>query len=905
MINQQSISRSEFLDTLNSGAPVITGNKRLAVSVRQAFDQAALGKGLVVWPTPPVLPWSSWLQQTWEDAVVSGTVPAPALLLTAQQEQRVWEDIISASLVDQPLQQVTGTVRRAQEAWQLLQSWRVPLDAAVFRYNDDSAAFWQWASRFEALCAARDWLSGARICDALLPAVAAGKYPVPDALLLLGFDELTPQQQVLLQALVAAGCEVRWLQLDAQLSRAVRTACVDARQEAGIMARWVRQRLAENPAAALGIVVPELATQRDIVTQALDRVLVPQVLQPGAQCSARPYNLSLGIPLSAYPVIDAALKLLGLLAPTVSLADAGTLLHSPFITGWPLESNARARLDARLRASGELNVTVKTLRYHAGKAQGEHACPVLAGLLDSWQHAVRECPRSDRAGHWSERFAGLLKAIGWPRGRPLSSDEYQAAEAWRDLLSAFAALEPVTEPMTATAALAQLRRSAAQRTFQPQSAAPVPVQVLGVLEASGLQFDGLWIMGLHDGIWPAAPRPNPFIPLPVQRNAGLPHASEERELTVARIMTRRMLASAEQVVVSYPERSGDEELRPSPLISHLPLEPSDSLSLWPATHWRDDVYRSARITTLQHDAAPPLASAETRGGSTVFKLQAACPFHAFAELRLGARPLGQAELGLDAMTRGSLVHRVLEKIWRDLQDHERLCAVEDTVLQVQVDAAVDSAIDEIAPHYPQTLTGRFRALEAARLSRQVLAWLALERQREPFRVLEQEQQHQANVGGVQVSLKIDRIDALPDGRNIVIDYKTGDVSPGKWFGERPDEPQLPLYSMAVGDHVAGLVFAQVRAGSMAFNGVTAAEGLVPGVKSWEKLSQTRTQLSWSAVLADWRATMERLGEAYRHGMSEVDPRRNPDACTHCELGPLCRINELTLLDGADDPEASA
>ena len=896
MIEQHTISLTEVFDALDRGMTVITGNKRLAGVTRQTFEQEAMEKGLEVWPTPDVLPWAAWLQRVWEEAVVSGAASAPELLLTSQQEQRIWEDIITESVADHPLQQVTGTVRRAQEAWQLMLSWRLSLNDAAFRYNSDSTAFFEWASQFEAKCAEKGWLSLARLSDELQRSVQAGELSTPTELMLIGFDELTPQQQSLLQTLVESGCDVHWMQLAGKESKAARIGCVDVRQESTTVARWIRQQLDENPDAEIGIIVTELASQRDIVIHALDEILVPHTLQPGRQSGARPYNISLGPPLSAYPIISTACKLLGLLAQTISLEDVGRLLRSPFIAGWEQEASARALLDGRLRETGELNVALKTLRYHASQTNKPYSCPVLAENLGSWVKAARDCPRTDSPGQWSERFAGLLKAIGWASGRPLSSEEYQAAEAWRELLGVFASLEPVTEPMAASTAVAQLRRMAGERTFQPQTGA-VTVQVLGMLEASGLEFDCLWIMGLHDGAWPAPPRPNPFIPLPLQRDAGLPHSSEERELQVSRTMTRRILTNADEVVVSFPQRSGDEELRPSPLITDLSIVDPDALLLWPAPTWRDDVHFSARLTTLEEDPAPALENEEVRGGSAVFKLQAACPFRAFSELRLGARALRQADIGLDAMVRGLLMHRVLEKVWHALNSHEQLVAMDATEVGVMVDTMVGEAIDEVASRYPQTFTRRFREMEAERLCRHVLEWLELEKQRVPFRVVEKEEKHEATAGGARVQLKIDRIDELADGRQLVIDYKTGEVKPSQWFGERPDEPQLPLYSMAVGSDIAGVLFAQVKAGGMAFNGVAEDEGLAPGVKSYERLAQTREANSWSEVLGDWRATMEGLGETFRNGEASVDPKQYPVTCTYCELKPLCRINELTVLDG--------
>ena len=902
-IAPQEASYAEVFEVLDKGMTVVTGNIRLAGVVRQKFEQELINRGNEVWPTPDVLPWTVWMQRTWEEVMVSGAAPAPHLLLSPPQEQRVWEDIIAQ---EASWEQESGSVRRAQEAWQLIQSWRLPADPGAFRYNLDSAAFWKWKGKFESRCAARGWLSAARLADEILSALQSGQWTGPDELVLIGFDELVPQQQGLLHGLSGLGCTVRWWQLAGRGGRTAGIRCLDARQEAAVMAQWVRQRLERNPGAAIGVVVPELASKRELITHALDEVLVPHVMAPGHQSRERPYNLSLGLPLSASPIIGTALKLLGLLAPTTHLKELGGLIRSPFMDGWEHESSARALLDGRLREAGELEVSLRTLRYHASRRGKPYYCPVLVANLDAWSAEARDLPGTDTPGQWSERFSGLLKTIGWARGRTLSSAEYQATEAWQELLGTFASLGLVTGPMGAGVAVGQLRRLAENRMFQPKTGL-VPVQVLGMLEAAWLQFDCLWVMGLHDGIWPVPPRPNPFIPLPLQRKAGLPHSGEERELQVSRTITRRLLASASEVIASSPQRDGDEELRPSPLISDLEVVDPDALGLGPASTWQDAIYDSASLTTLWEDPAPPLETEAVGGGSRVFRLQSACPFRAFAELRLGAQPLGHADIGLDGLARGTLVHRTLEKVWHVLKSHQALVAMDSAETETLVAAMADEAVDEISAWYPQTFSKGFRELEVRRLCRHILQWLQLEKARtEPFQVAEKEEKYEARAGGIRVRLYIDRIDQLNDGRRLVMDYKTSKVSPAQWFGERPDEPQLPLYSMAVDGELAGVLFAQVKAGDMAFKGALEEDALVPGLKSYRKsLRRFSEAPSWQALLEDWKSTIEGLGEAFRRGEAAVDPKRYPATCTYCHLTPLCRINELNARtgqpSGTEDP----
>jgi len=113
---------------------------------------------------------------------------------------------------------------------------------------------------------------------------------------------------------------------------------------------------------------------------------------------------------------------------------------------------------------------------------------------------------------------------GWPGDRALSSIEWQARELWDELLTQFAGFAWIVPRIAAAEAVASLNALARDHIFQPQSAA-VPIQILGVLEAAGLPFDALWIAGLASDVWPAAPRPNPLLPLAWQRERNAPRAT--------------------------------------------------------------------------------------------------------------------------------------------------------------------------------------------------------------------------------------------------------------------------------------------------------------------------------------------------------------------------------------------
>ena len=888
--NLQLADSEDILVKLSQGMTVITGNQRLAHVFRQQFDQAAILKDAKVWPTPDILPWHGWLQRFWEESLISGEVPEAGQLLAPQQERALWQELLSSDL---PFQPMGKTAVQVQKAWQLLWEWHLPQNESIFQYNEDSRLFWKWQLLFQRTCQQKGWLSASCLPDKLQQYFEQGILLPPDELVLIGFDELNPQQLALLEIFNRSGCHVQWLQLNPKISEIAQLACTDRRQEARLMARWVRQRLEDNPAAQIGIVAPDLSDMREIIVHALDDILIPSTFHPGYPQQERPYNISLGKPLATFPLVTTALKLLDLLKPAISLSDISQLLLSPFIGGWAQESSARALLDVQLRETGEPSISIGTLAYYASHTSHSYACPVLAKKLETLAGWLSTCSRREHPEQWVRHFDHLLRTMGWLEGYSLSSEEYQTLEAWRTLLAELATLDWVRGEISLSDALSQLWQMARERIFQPQTGV-APVQVLGPLEAHSLQFDYLWMMGLHDGIWPASPQPNPFIPLPLQRNHALPHSSEQRELLVTRLFMQRIVTSADQVVLSYPQRNGDEELRASPLIKGYPAVAVSALSASKMTSWREMIHNHLQLSELLHDPAPVLEQTATKGGSYIFKLQAACPFRAFAELRLGARPLGQIQFGLSAMTRGNVLHRIMEKVWEKLDSHEQLITLPDNALNELVLDQVHEVIHMTAHHYPQTFSQRFREMEIKRLHRQIMAWLALEKERLPFRVIAREKKYELTVGALSIQLKIDRIDEIESGRQLIIDYKTGRAKASQWLGNPPDEPQLPLYSLVFPDDLAGIAFAQIRAGRMAFSGITIEEGLLPEVKSYEKFSQNREIGDWSQLLNHWREALERLSDSFCRGEAAVNPKRYPATCTYCALQPLCRITELAL-----------
>ncbi|MCY3711864.1 MAG: PD-(D/E)XK nuclease family protein [Gemmatimonadetes bacterium] len=907
---------------------VITATTRLARELRREHDQVQEEAGRASWPTAEIMPLSAWLTDTWKNELLSDH-PATAdlaaeRLLSPTEERLIWEDVIR-SMAEDSLLDISSTAEAAARSWELVCNWAIPLDAEAWNESVDARTFLGWVRALQARCQRNGWITSAEMPTVVADLIDRGAAPVPGEIEFAGFLDLSPVQQRLIDALARRGVEVRVRAHTYETGDATRVGFADAGREIRAAADWARRCLecdpdARDPAYRIGIVVPGLSQHREEIERVFGEVLHPRSrLRPDLD-PVRCFNISLGRLLDEHAVIQTAFLFLGIDPGDLTVEQAGRVLRSPFLTGAAEEMTGRALLDVDLRAGGALDVSfsdvIGLVRKRRGDGEGEGGCPRLVTLLVTWSDSYKTLQASRLPSDWAPVLSAFLRDIGWPGDRTLDSIEYQTLEAWSKSLTELANLDDVTGRVPLQGAVDALRNLASARQFQPESA-PAPVQILGVIESSGLRFDRLWLMGLHDGAWPADPVPDPFIPVRLQRRYGLRGSSPNRELEFTRMLTGRLLSSAPSVVVSYPVREEDADLAVSPLVRMLPETSAAGLGI-PPPPGADEGIRgnkermpgddegirgddegspaTSALEVLDDHYGPACSDAALRGGTFLFKLQAACPFKAFAELRLGARALEEPEPGLNALDRGRLLHRVLERVWGRLKSHGHL-------LEVTEKGLADLIRGHVEPEVRRILGGRFgrnarlAEIEQARLVRIIGEWMGLERQRKPFMVVDQEEIRTVEVGGIEVQIRVDRVDRLEDGKLVILDYKTGDCGPADWAGARPDEPQLPIYAVTTETAVAAVMFARLRTGDLAFRGLAESPDIAPGVRVPER------QPPISQTISDWRAVLNELGRGFREGRAHVDPKDPVKTCRYCELPSLCRISQGTVeLEEAEEQE---
>jgi probable DNA repair protein len=892
---------------VEAGFVLLTPNFRLARRIKAEWDTRRLANGELVWLPLKVQPLESWLLAQWERAVSLHLVPALTPLNPAQVKE-LWQQVIAQEerqSDDYHLLRPSAAAELAGQARDSLLRWEVDMTAEgirqSFNFDADCGTFVRWLTLFE------QRLSAAGQCtpvDCIRHTLAAASQLPTCRAALVEFDDIPPLFRSALNALCD---EVPEIAPAGTSGRRLAHAFSDKRAELQAVASWSSRINRRDPTATVGVVLSDMAADRT----ALDYLLRREFDCLGEDYNSLPVNFSTGISLDRAPVIRDALSALAMGQQRTTVPAVVATLRSRFLHLPDADSALANRFVTRLFDDGREVVETADLRYTASEVKlgddkglvlGQHLLAV-SGLRDLRQTAL--------PSHWVERFCEVLVIWGWPGSGPLDSLEYQQVELWYRTLDEFKGYDAVCQPLEFDAALQLLRHSCSRQMSQPQTADSA-VQVLGPLEAAGLAFDHLWVCGMQGNSWPTPARPNPFIPQSLQRQLQMPHATAEREWAFSEALFGQYTRSSGVLHASYCKQVGGIPELPSALLQDFDEDDvaEDVAELPEVTPLWTRQWQQRAVEQLTDDRAPPLSAEQLEantspGGSGLLEDQSQCPFRAFARRRLLVEPLSTFSVALSASERGSLLHDALFALWGDIQDHPTLLALDDAAEEQAVVRAVQAAIEKI-PGGRRRLLGRaYWRLEGRRLAGLLREWLAVERQRSTFVVLQREEEITLQLAQLQIRLRVDRIDQLPDGSQVIIDYKSGTSKVQDWLGERPARPQLLLYGIAAPGSAAALTFAQVRPRECRFIGlgeVAAAPGIATDIP---KVVKERMEADdWQSLNECWRENLERLAQAFVAGDAKVDPLA-PASCTWCGLQPLCRINIAGDRLAAEPVEQSA
>ena len=301
-----------------------------------------------------------------------------------------------------------------------------------------------------------------------------------------------------------------------------------------------------------------------------------------------------------------------------------------------------------------------------------------------------------------------------------------------------------------------LRQLLDERAVRPPYGGHPRIFIWGLLEARLQRADLVVLGGLNEGVWPALPAPDPWLPPKVRASLGMPTLDTRIGLAAHDFASA---LGAPEVLITRARRDSRSPtvasrflLRLDAMTGGLPRD----VRLAGLVRALDDAGR-AQPQDRPAPAPPPDQRPERISVTQVDRLKAD-PFAFYAQAILRLRAEDPVDADHTARWKGEAVHQVLED-WLGLDecDPDKLRPRAERLL-------ADEAIHPM-----------LRALWAPRLL-EAIDWIAAmerENQAKGRLPLKAEVAAETVLGGVVVHGRADRIDRLADGSLAIIDYKTG------------------------------------------------------------------------------------------------------------------------------------
>ena len=875
---------------------IIAATKRLSRELVAHYDQHQIALGHQAWKTLDCLPWDAWVNRCWSS--VSLKIKKPPLVLNDGQLEFVWQQIIADDIHkhygdSEPLWNTYLCAKSAILSLKLVRSWRISSNQLRTSYHLDHRCFHRWLTAFEQHCVANNHIDRFQLGNMIGENI---NFVASASVQLTGFDRLTAQQQFVVDQLVNHGHTAEIIETDSpEVATPSYRSFTDEAEQWRAAGYWAREKLESESDCRIAIVAPDIAKSRDNIESGMIEALCPQNILEPTDIADRPFHISLGKPLSDYPVTRSMQTITKIAAHSQFDHDLlDQFLLSPFIAGAEQERFLRATLVTKLHERLPHTFSFKKFFNEANwlvTHQPECSCTALSAMLQELEGFRNDIPAKATFHEWSLKITKLLELFKWPHYHALSSSEFQTMTAVKEQCSRLGEFDTLHPQVPFSEAVKWLNRRLQQQLFQVE-ATDAPVQVLGVLETAGLQFDYLWFGSLIETAWPGKHRPSPFIPITLQQKAGIHEASSESWMTLSSNQQQRLLRAGKEVVLSDYAFEEEVAVSRSPLISAVQTgeaKLTDTPQRW---QW----YQKNRpaLTQIKDNKGPSLdADTQTTGGTNLVASQAQCPLSAFLRYRLKATDSKPLEEGPDAADRGMMIHHLLEQAWKEIKDSDRLHQYNNQQLNALLLQLAEVTNLRFAPK--GGMGDGFLDYQQQWLTKTVMQWFDLERARaNPFEVIKVEESTELNLGGIHLRFKIDRIDQFEDGTLALIDYKTGSGnSLTDWIAPRPIAPQLPLYALAQADQIKVIAYGQVRMGACQFIGISDDHQFSTSHRDIKVVDITKHRTigkifpDWESLFDFWVDSLNETAKEFVDGRADIDPEGN-GICRYCTTPAFCR-----------------
>lgn len=875
-----SLDFAKLSTLISSQTLILTPNARTQKAIYSG-QLANLAENQVV-ESVDVRSFSQWQNDLWSE--LSFIQPLPKTL--SNLAIKSWLEKLVRQEPAWTLTNPSGVANKLVEAYQNLLQWRLCLDDIASNQSAEIDYFKIWIAKFEIFCKRKNLIAAFATLDIIALCLDKLMPNLPKQILLVGFNQLTPNQKSFFDCLKRKQIQIDSYIYQSALANASQIGFTSLQQELGFAASYAKKYQQKDK--CVGIVVEQLASHLAEVHRAFSDVFQPEESKPWVALGKPKYNVSAGFALSDQPLVKAGLLLLNLKAKRISLEELHFLKNTPFIE-WGTYRQAIQFFLQQLCLNARKNYSISFLLKSIEENVQPEKLEVLKNrllLVENTNYKMQ--PITQHIKQWRQN----LSIWGWAEFIGLNEFEIQAKNTLLSLIGDCDLLNDLYDKISSKEAIDFLNQSSKQLAFQIASDR-TNIHILGVLEASGLQFDHLVVVGFNANNWPQKNKINPFIPLELQREKNMPGSSAEREFEYARDLSSSLLNSAKHIIVTSSDSDTANSLVTAPFFAHLPLadvsdfiEPINGITPKSDYIWVDD-------------SNIDLSTAEIRGGAYLLSDYAKCPFKSIATFQLKLSGYQSPDIGVEPKTKGSWLHETMELIWQVLGTQRALLEMPQPQLEKLVLDSLQSALLKHQAYLLATTDQEIIELEQNKLASLIFEWLKIEKERADFSVHKLEAEYELNIEQLNLKFRVDRIDSNGKEQLEIIDYKTGKTEVKNWFGVRPTEAQMPAYILSMREqNISGLNYARLKTGEVAQSGlsfelddnsVNRVDHYLNEIKSVPlKNSNVR---NFDDLTEQWQKSLARIATGISNGYMSVSPKDKNQSCLYCDYKAICRINE--------------
>ena len=835
---------------------------------------------------PGIYSLNRWLKKEYQEFCMIGPIGEVFKIMNGIEERLLWEKIIKTGLKSQNFlkTQIDGITEKVISADSLIRENIISKDE--LKQNEtyqEIRNFNEWSNQFNDYCLDNKLLSRNGFIEYFIKKQKEFGIIDNQELLLVGFDDNSPLYENLINALKERNELKNYKTQEEKLKKQRKIECENVEDEIKEVIKWIK----ENSKKKLLIISPALSRFQIKLQNEIDREIQPDIYSEYNKNNI--YNSNLKRPLSNEPIITAAISLLKLNSP--HYIKPKLIYESILFNNWIDSEDYRYReqlgnyIKDKKLPKMSIN-SLKKLIENDSKLKGLKLDSLTKTLILIEKNQALWSKKKDlnewitlTEEYWIEtkvnkinnllsfeinNINSLFKSLNQLKNNKIINYTVTFEEYWEILFT-------------------QLENSPA-----PKGTNDFDIDINGFAENPIKKYDAVWLMNMNANLWPGKTEFNPFIPKKLQKKY---HIFDEIHVKkIDKIRLNRLNGFGSDITISYSKKDVETLLIPTPGYF-------DKLKVEEIISKAKEIDNKKHLEKIKDHKAPEILGTDIKvsGGFRCLENFQVCPAWSFYENRLHARPYQEDDQEeISKMSRGNLIHELLEKFWKDHKSSINLAKMSEKVLKKNIEILIHDVMSSYQLNKPYISPSQIK-LEGDYFKNLLYQWLCYEKLERPrFSVIESEQKYLVKIGQINFNVKIDRIDQYEDGSRLLIDYKTGSEVPiSQWKKSPITSLQMPIYIVFTGiENISAAGIGYVHNNDVKLVGLSSyAQEPIDGtitVFSKEKLKTHEDQ--WSDLLASWEVDIYKLASGYLSGDARVIYNKE-DELKYCSVKPLLRIAE--------------